>query len=541
MKSVAVFGGGIAGLTVCHELLKKGYNVSLYEKEKDVGGVSKSRYNENNIPSEYSWRGYPAIYENLFTLIKEIPITENTTVYDNLSGPIDFYLPRDEIIEKYNYNPKGNWKDFILGSYYVLRSIFSDKRREVYAKMSFKESMLSYKNFSRDAYARFITMLCPGLGIDENKGSVQNVAKVKEMEFLNKVPKDLERMCWYVMNAPTNQAWFDIWLEYLKEKGLKVHLNNEIKGVFNINNKIVSCSTFDKNTYQMIDITADDYVFCLDPYAMRKIILNNDLDLSDDCFNKIIKLSNDKHQVQIGFVLAFDKKVIIPHIPGKTWALAMPDSEFNITLYFQEHFWDINDKLNKDVKSIWSGTVCKAYKKGKLYGKTAESLTQEELLEEIKHQIFRSEELKKLINDNNDYNIDELTPIHEEIWNEWEFNPETKKLEIRNKKWVTDLKNYHWRPYNNTNLENMYLAGAHMKTSMDLYSMEGAVESGKRATNMILEKNEDEKCYLYDHGSPFYLRFIQKIDNLLYRYKLPNILDMMIFPPLVVYFIKKYL
>ena len=140
MKSVAVFGGGIAGLTVCHELLKRGYNVSLYEKEDDVGGVAKSRYNENDIPSEYSWRGYPALYDNLFNLIKEIPTTENKTVYDNISGPIDFYLPRDKIIGKYNYNPKGNWYDFILGAYYVLRSVLSDKRREVYAKMSFKRA-----------------------------------------------------------------------------------------------------------------------------------------------------------------------------------------------------------------------------------------------------------------------------------------------------------------------------------------------------------------------------------------------------------------
>ena len=309
-------------------------------------------------------------------------------------------------------------------------------------KCLLKELMLDYDNFSRDAYARFITMLCPGLGIDENNASVQNVAKVKEMEFLNKIPKDLERMCWYVMNGPTNEAWFDHWLKYLIKKGLKVHLNHEIKGAFNNGTKVFNCSAFDKNTYEMVDITADDYVFCIDLYAMRKVILNNELDISDDCFNKILKLSNDKHQVQIGFVLAFDKTVNIPHIPGKTWALSMPDSEYNLTLYFQEHFWDNNVRLNPNVKSIWSGTVCKGYKKGTLYGKTAESLKQEELLEEIKHQIFRSEEFQKLINDNNDYNIEELIPIHQEIWHEWEFNPETKKLDIRNKKWVTDLKNH---------------------------------------------------------------------------------------------------
>ena len=39
---VAIFGGGIAGLTAAHELAELGYRVSIYEKDSSVGGMAKS-------------------------------------------------------------------------------------------------------------------------------------------------------------------------------------------------------------------------------------------------------------------------------------------------------------------------------------------------------------------------------------------------------------------------------------------------------------------------------------------------------------------
>ena len=36
--------------------------------------MPKSIRNENNIPTEHSWRGYAPFYTNLFYLLKEIPL-----------------------------------------------------------------------------------------------------------------------------------------------------------------------------------------------------------------------------------------------------------------------------------------------------------------------------------------------------------------------------------------------------------------------------------------------------------------------------------
>lgn len=73
---------------------------------------------------------------------------------------------------------------------------------------------------------------------------------------------------------------------------------------------------------------------------------------------------------------------------------------------------------------------------------------------------------------------------------------------------------------------NLYLSGAHTKTTINIWSMEGVVESGKITSNLILEKYGKSNAYYYKHLDPIHIRIIQKLDDLLYTIYLPNIIDM---------------
>jgi uncharacterized protein with NAD-binding domain and iron-sulfur cluster len=42
MKSIVIFGAGIAGLSAAHELIRLGYNVSVYESTDQPGGFFRS-------------------------------------------------------------------------------------------------------------------------------------------------------------------------------------------------------------------------------------------------------------------------------------------------------------------------------------------------------------------------------------------------------------------------------------------------------------------------------------------------------------------
>ena len=98
-KKVAVFGAGIAGLTVAHELARRGYLVSVYEPNAEAGGFFRSarRAADDNTPSEYSWHGIGPWYHNVFDLMKQIPFDGSHSMYERaLSRPIDFGLAAND-------------------------------------------------------------------------------------------------------------------------------------------------------------------------------------------------------------------------------------------------------------------------------------------------------------------------------------------------------------------------------------------------------------------------------------------------------------
>ena len=75
--------------------------------------------------------------------------------------------------------------------------------------------------------------------------------------------------------------------------------------------------------------------------------------------------------------------------------------------------------------------------------------------------------------------------------------------------------------------------------------MEGAVESGKITANYILDKYNKPNIQHYKHDAPFYIKFIQYIDNILYILYLPNIINLLLililFCILYIFINKKYI
>lgn len=64
MKTVAIFGAGIAGLASAHEFTRLGYKVFVYEANREAGGFFRSARvsGHENMPSEYSWHGFGPWY-----------------------------------------------------------------------------------------------------------------------------------------------------------------------------------------------------------------------------------------------------------------------------------------------------------------------------------------------------------------------------------------------------------------------------------------------------------------------------------------------
>jgi len=523
MYDIIIFGGGLSGLTLAHELIKKKFKILIIEKDNELGGMVRSDTTKTLFPSEHSWRGYAPFYKNTFQLMKEIPYYD-TTVFDNLSIPIDFHLLYDK---EYGYKSSLTVKDKIILYYIGLNYVLSDNRREYYYAYNIQPFLKKY--LSTEGYNHIINFVTgPGYGMNKNELSMGHLFHFPVISQINKEQyththsssekeNEYEHNStdnWHVMNGPTSDVWINPWIKHLKENGVDMMTNTELVKInYNNNNNITSVDI--KQNGAIKQLQSKEYVLSINPFNTVDILRNSKM---QDLYNNFKSLTDNTKSKQISFRIGINKEI---KYPIDNIAFVMNDSEFNITWYPQEKHW----KHKPSIKSLWSGTIIDFEKKGKLFGKNAEHLDNENLKKEITYQILRSNSFRKLIFDNNGFYINKEDVEYIEIWYEWDFN--NGKQEQKNKKWVNNIYNEKFRPLQKTEYDNLFLSGAHTKTSINIWSMEGAIESGKITANYILDKYNKQNAEHYKHDQPFYIKFFQYIDNILYKLYLPNIINLL--------------
>src|SRR6516164_5065142 len=89
-QTVAVLGGGVAGLSAAHELAERGFQVSVYERKDAFGGKARSLIGQpvgapalGEMPGEHGFRFFPGFYRHLPDTMSRIPYGTHT-VADNL-------------------------------------------------------------------------------------------------------------------------------------------------------------------------------------------------------------------------------------------------------------------------------------------------------------------------------------------------------------------------------------------------------------------------------------------------------------------------
>ena len=508
---IVIFGAGIAGLTVAHELLKNSstIKIAIIEKENIIGGMARSSRYPNNIPTEHSWRGYAPFYTNTFELMKEIPF-KNKTVLDNLNPDINFINVENNV----NPNKEITFYDYYILIYWILYYLFSGNlRQEDNKTLSFNDLVKS--QISLNAHNRYIESIGPGIGLDSYSASLFHIGKFAEMTLFNQnydiSPRNNNN--WNFTNQPTSEAWFDPWFDLLKNK-VDFYLSSELTElIFNEDKAILA--KLKNNT-----ISGKNYVIAMNPYAVADLYKNKKLG-NDAELEKFIKITYGEPHIQISFRLAFNDKI---NISNKD-AFIFPNSNLNITMYPQDNFWDSDINLGDNIKSLWSGTACVTYKMSELYNKRCDELTKEEFLNEVIHEISNSKEFDNYLLEHNNKRFSDLKIATKEIWYEWEYID--NRLQSRNKKWVNTISNNN-RPKYTTHYNNVFIAGAHCDTNFSIWSMESAVESGRRCAIEIIKKlGLKNNINLYTHSRPF--KVIYFLDDILYKLKLPNLFNLIVF------------
>jgi len=533
-RRVAVFGGGIAGLSAAHELIRLGYAVQVFEANQEAGGFFRSaRLSQDaKTPSEYSWHGMGPWYHNTFDLMRQIPFDAQGSIYDRaLSRPIDFGIfPNQGQAQFYDQGLRSLPRMFEMSrwvwvkwAWLMLKTWAAHRRTERhYSTLNAAEKWKTV--MSERSYAVWRSCFGPWIGSDWAQVSLHTAGQFFRKQLISRPthhhPADAEGPAWnhgpgigwLLLRGPSSEYWFDRWVRYLSDKGVEFFWGAPLEKL-----------DYDGSTIRAAElkggtrVQADLFVIATDPFSAAQIFARSPALESERELRLFQPLIQDGPHTQVAFQIAFAEPI---RFPRKRAGVVLADSEFNLTLFAEEQVWRPDVALGENVKALWTGTACVDTVPGRLHRLPVKFCTKAQFLEEVQAQILNCQSLDALIREaNGGRSLRDFPILRTQVWHEWRFGPDG--IQPLHRKWVNTTHTQAFLPNQITSIPNLFLAGAHTRTAADVWSIEGAVESGRRAAKGI-----DSRVPVKEQYKPLWLRFLRRLDDLLYGIGAPHLLDL---------------
>lgn len=528
-KQVIIMGGGIAGMSAAHELVERGFEVTVLERHKKLpGGKARSTAipdppsgNREPLPGEHGFRFFPGFYKHVTDTMKRIPYKNNPNgVYDNLiecskimmaqMGQTPIYAPGSfprsfsdlELIIHDVFHVKSGLSKgestVIAHKVWQLMTSCQHRRNNEYEHIGWWEFTEADK-YSEEYRTLFVNGLTRTLvAAKAEKASTKTGGDIF-LQLLFNIANPAVRAD-RILCGPTNDVWLFPWLEYLQNKGVKYYFDSEVDGL-ETENELISGVWATCNGTEKQKFTADYYLCALPVERTAKLLQSNpEIYKLDTCLDDIDTLANDVAWMNgMQFYLYNDVSINKGHI-------ILADSPWALTAISQAQFWknfDLQNYGTGDVKGIISVDVSNWDAPGLIYNKAAKDCTQKEVIaeawEQMKRsfntngQIFLEDSNLKCVNIDCDiiFKDDVLTP-HEPAANEKNNQPIKFGSNTLNENeeplLVNEVDTWVLRRETYTDIPNLLLASDYVKTNTDLATMEGANEAARRAVNNIIEK-----------------------------------------------------
>ena len=546
MKDVIIIGGGIAGLTTAHELLNKNYNVTLFENNPIVGGLARTYQNEMNkiCPYEYSWRAFGKWYQNVYQLMKQIPYNEKENVYDKLTILQGGKKTCNKNIPSYDNTLKQiPLSDYIKLIPFILDYFSScDKRNiENYSGLSLKKYIQENK-FSKKAEDVFGKIVGPYLGFDYHHASVYDLFYGFEMMQNNSDEKNN----FNILSLPTNHAWFEPWLRYLKKKGLKLYTNTSIEKIYlnqnNSNIDYILAFIRDLNKKQIFK--ADYYVNCTGPDILYKFfkpyLMYNIQKPFRNWIIDIGKVAKNGRQIQLSIYYYLNIKI---YLDNENTLAYLPNTPWLLMVLPTGHIWGdkyLSKYCESEIKEVVSVGICEPYVEGLLIKKPWSKCTNEEIMIESWYQLTHDKDFINNICTEDNIPLKDIKVIDFKMWDSYVYK--NGRIDTYEPKWGNNINTKEYRPDSVSPIENLFIGGAYTDTSTGIFSMESAAESGKKAAlSLIRRDNNNGNIYIHTKEKFSFNTIIKKIDCFLMKYNLSyfKIIFVIIFSFIIYYLFKK--
>jgi len=307
---------------------------------------------------------------------------------------------------------------------------------------------------------------------------------------------------------------FSKWVAYLEERGARFSWKESLHALHYDGARVTGARLESGG-----EVEADVYVVATTPFAAAEILARTPALEALGQLRNFKPLIADGPHTQVSFRIAFGERI---EWPRERAAVIIADSEFNLTLFAEEQVWRSNVGLGDGVESLWTGTACVAKHPGRIYGLPLERCTKEQFIEEVRAQLASCGGLDLLIEEANGGRTWRDFPIVRiEVWHEWIFSADG--IQTKQPKWVNSTTTQPWLPEQRTPVPNLLLAGAHTRTDADVWSIEAAVESGRRAARVVEPGVDVKPTWI-----PAPLRLLRALDDALHALGGPHVLDVLI-------------
>ena len=539
-QTVLIVGGGVAGLTAAHELVLRGYAVTVIEPHQLVGGKAKSIPKAGSgvdlkydLPGEHGFRIFPGFYKHLIETMRLIPYGKKS-VANNLLTTTEAMVSDAEhgpIVIHNNF--RGRIKmfiDILLGRHYLHQLGITHAEIELFftklwrvatscqQRRDYELDTISWWDFTEAESCSLeyreqlvINSTKTLVASDPRRASVRTIGTIaiQTINDLLKYKNNSDR----VLCGPTNDVWMEPWYLMLRNMGVTFEHGYSAKIIQFSQQNITGIECSVRNTAETVVFSADQYVLATPIEVSCELV--KPLQQLDDQFVDMQTLATMTSWMNgIQFYLLNDVPITKGHeiLPRTPWAL---------TAISQAQFWkefNLSDYGDGTIQGIISVDISDWSTPGLLHKKTAMECTPTEVAEESWHQ------MKEAINTR------DRTLLTDDNLHSWFLDPDIQRSEqnphvnINLEPLLVNLINsWELRPQPTTKLRNLFLAADYVKNNTDLATMEGANEAAKRSVNAILDanKSKERRCNVYPLREFWYLKLLQSYDSYRYNRGLP--------------------
>lgn len=291
-KKVVVIGGGISGLAISALLGQKGFEVTLLEKNSQIGGKARV-FKQKGFTFDMgpSWYLMPEVYEYYFSQFDQKPndyyslqkLNPSYRVFtSNLQIDISSNLSQNlKTFNKFEKSGGMKLKKYLieLESYYkvaLLDFIYKEPNHKIYYK-ALKITRL-FQNFERYLSQKFQSNIAKTL-LSFHPNFLGNTPKNLPAFYAILNYTDLAKGVWYPENGMTSLV--DTLLKLCQKYTVNIKLNEPVIKITTRNQKILSVKTQNKTYTAHIFINSTDLA-----YFETKLIPENLKSYSESYWHK---------------------------------------------------------------------------------------------------------------------------------------------------------------------------------------------------------------------------------------------------------------